>query len=37
MSLAAVSNFERLMDRLGPAVILSLGLAAFVAMALLGA
>lgn len=37
MTLAAVARFERLMDRVGPALVLSLGLAPFGAMALLGA
>jgi len=36
MSLAAAAKFERLMDRLGPAMFLALGLAPFGAMALLG-
>lgn len=36
MTLAAVAKFERLIDRVGPAFFLSLGLAPFGAMALLG-
>jgi len=37
MALAAVAKFERLMDRVGPVLFLSVGLAPFGAMALLGA
>jgi hypothetical protein len=36
MSLAAVANFERVIDRLAPAVLLALGLASAGAMALIG-
>ena len=34
--MALVAKFERLMDRVGPALFLSVGLAPFGAMALLG-
>jgi hypothetical protein len=36
MTLAAVANFERVIDRLAPAVLLALGLASAGAMALIG-
>jgi hypothetical protein len=36
MSLAAVANFERAMDRVAPVVLLALGLAAAVAIANVG-
>lgn len=36
MSLAAVTNFERLVDRLAPALLLVLGLTSAGAMALIG-
>ncbi len=36
MTLAAVANFERVIDRVAPAVLLALGLASAGAMALIG-
>ena len=36
MTLAAVANFERLMDKIAPIALLGLGLASAVAMALVG-
>jgi|KBSSwiStaDraftv2_1062776.scaffolds.fasta_scaffold899450_1 hypothetical protein len=36
MTLAAVANFERLLDRFAPAALLGLGLASGVALALVG-
>ena len=36
MNLAAVANFERMIDRVAPAVLLILGLASAGAMALIG-
>jgi hypothetical protein len=36
MTLATVANFERVIDRVAPAVLLVLGLASAGAMALLG-
>jgi hypothetical protein len=36
MNLAAVANFERLIDRIAPALLLVLGLASAGGMALLG-
>jgi hypothetical protein len=36
MTLAAVANFERVIDRVAPAAFLTLGLVAAVAMALIG-
>jgi hypothetical protein len=36
MTLAAVANFERVIDRVAPAVFLALGLASAGAMALIG-
>ena len=35
--MTAVANFERVIDRVAPAMFLALGLASAVAMALLGA
>jgi hypothetical protein len=37
MSLAAVANFERVVDRVAPALLLVLGMASAGAMALIGA
>jgi hypothetical protein len=36
MTLAAVANFERMIDRVAPALLLALGLASAGAMALIG-
>jgi hypothetical protein len=36
MSLAAVANFERVVDRVAPALLLVLGMASAGAMALIG-
>jgi hypothetical protein len=36
MTLAAVANFERMVDRVAPAILLALGLASAGAMALIG-
>ena len=36
MTLAAVANFERVIDRVAPAILLALGLASAGAMALIG-
>jgi hypothetical protein len=36
MNLAAVANFERMIDRVAPAILLILGLASAGAMALIG-
>jgi hypothetical protein len=36
MSLAAVANFERVVDRVAPALLLILGMASAGAMALIG-
>lgn len=37
MSLANISNFERLFDRVAPALLLALGLASAAALAAIGA
>lgn len=37
MTLAAVANFERFLDRFAPAALLGLGLASAVGLALVGA
>ena len=36
MSLPAVANFERVIDRVAPAILLALGLASAAGMALIG-